>query len=284
MAGRRQNRGRQPTRARIALAFALAVSACGEAAQPEAGAAAKRLAASWSAPTPLLVGNWLRNPGFEAGTASWEGLGRAQSAGFEIASEPVRSGGAAAFLLAIWEPGAHERPVSFRTASQEISPPRFPDRVAGWYRVERWEDAPEPGVLQLQVIVSAIGDPRSREIIASQYPDVGDLPAALNSLQVRYQLAGVAEALEGGGNVKQIAVGTGAPPLATWVRFEQRVKDDFARLWGTVPRDFDQLRVMFGVRWDDKPDGAALRADVYYDDLFFGFDDLPSRRGDPPQR
>jgi hypothetical protein len=138
--------------------------------------------------------------------------------------------------------------------------------------------------LRLQVIIAAIGDPRTRALVAAQDPEAEPPSPKLDNLQLRYQLAGSVEGLEDRGNVKQIALAGGPPELGTWVRFEMPVKADFERLWGTVPQAYDRLRVMFGVRWDSKPAGAALRADVYYDDLFFGFDDLPPRRVDPPQR
>ncbi len=70
-------------------------------------------------------------------------------------------------------------------------------------------------------------------------------------------------------------VRAGPPELGQWVHFDFPVKDDFQELWGAVPADFTFLRVFFETRWDDKEEGAALHADVYYDDLFFGFEDPP---------
>jgi len=167
-----------------------------------------------------------------------------------------------------------ERPVSVRSATQEISPPRFPDRVAGWYRVDRWEYAPDEGALQLQIIVAAIGDPRTLEIVKSDDPDDPEVNPKLDNFQLRYQLAGPSEELEGGGNIRYRLIGKGPPDLGSWLHFDLPVKSDFEQRWGTVPADFRELRIMFIVRWDDKEEGAALQADVYYDDLFFGFEDL----------
>jgi hypothetical protein len=49
------------------------------------------------------------------------------------------------------------------------------------------------------------------------------------------------------------------------------VSEDFERLWGKAPEDFEKLRLLFEVRWDNKVAGAsAAEADVYYDDLYAG--------------
>ena len=46
-----------------------------------------------------------------------------------------------------------------------------------------------------------------------------------------------------------------------------RIREDFEELWGHVPSDFSSLRVLFEARWDAKPEGAGVRAEVWYDDL-----------------
>ncbi len=270
---------------RAGLTLVLIALGCGDAATPtppdRATAAQKEApAAQWSVPTPLLVGNQLRNPDFEAGTQGWERPEPHQWVGFEVVSEPVHSGNGAAHIVASWQPGDRERPVSVRSAIQEISPPRFPDRIAGWYRVDRWEYASDEDPLQLQIIVVAIGDPRTREIVESDQPydennpDNPEVPASLDNYQLRYQLAGPNEEPEDGGNIRTRVIGKGPPDLGSWLHFDLPVKSDFEQRWGRVPANFRQLRIMFLVRWDDKEEGAALHADVYYDDLFFGFDDL----------
>jgi len=268
---------------RIAIArcawLALIALACNEAATPEPTDAIAthrkpKPSAEWRVLTPLLVGNQLRNPGFEANGEGWGKIEDSKGVGFELVSEPVHSGKGAAHLVASWQPGSRERPVMVRNAVQEISPPRFPDRIGGWYRVDRWDYDSDEGSLQLQVIVSPIGDPRTREIVESNYDEDQEIHPDLNNYQLRYQLAGPTEDPEDGGNIKNRVVDKGPPPLGTWVHFDLPIKSDFEELWGTVPANYQQLRAMFVVRWDDKPEGAAVHADVYYDDLFFGFDDL----------
>jgi len=264
---------------RAGLVLALTALACGDAAAPDATdlAAAKKPAPpapEWRVPTPLLVGNQLQNPGFEAGMEHWGTRDQATSTGFEIVEQPVHSGRGAAHLVAFWRPGIPERPVSVRSATQEISPPRFPDRIGGFYRVDRWDDTPGRAALQLQIMVIALGDPKIHEIVKLEDVDKPETYEKLDNFQLRYQLAGPATEPEDGGNVRTLVVGTGPPELASWVRFDLPVKSDFAERWGHVPDKFRQLRIMFTVRWDDKEAGAPIRADVYYDDLFFGFEDL----------
>jgi hypothetical protein len=261
------------------LALSLIALACGEPVTPEppdqaAAARTEKPAVQWRVPTPLLVGNQLRNPGFEEDDAGWGEIEGRKQVDFEIVSKPVHSGHGAARIVASWQPGDRERPVSVRSAIQEISPPRFPDRIAGWYRVDRWENTPEPGALQLQIIVGVVGDPRTLEIVQSDDPDEPEVHPKLDNFQLRYQLAGPTEETEDGGNIRNRAIGKGPPELGSWVHFDLPVKSDFEQRWDHVPANYRQLRVMFGVRWDDKEEGAALHADVYYDDLFFGFDDL----------
>ncbi len=272
--------GQRAARARHAwLALPLIALACGEPSNPQAPeqAAVARIeqpAEPPRVPTPLLVGNHLRNPGFEANDVGWGEIEDRKQVDFEVVDEPTHSGRGAAHLTASWQPGDREQSVSLRSAIQEISPPLFPDRIAGWYRVDRWENTPDPGALQLQIIVGVIGDPRTLEIVRTDDPNEPEVHPELNNFQLRYQLAGPTEEPEDGANIRNRVIGKGPPELGSWVRFDLPVKSDFAQRWNHVPANFRQLRVMFGVRWDDKEEGAALRADVYYDDLFFGFDDL----------
>lgn len=263
---------------RASLTLSLIALSCGDAGPPpplDQGSLAReeRTDEPSYVAMPLLVGNQLRNPGFEAGTKGWGKPGRRSSISFEIANKPVHSGDRSARLVASWQPGDNERPVSVRSATQEISPARFPDRIAGWYRVDRWEDVPDESTLQLQILVAVFGDPRTREIVEPDDFDDPSVHARLENFQLRYQLAGPTEEPEDGANIKNRVIGKGPPDLGSWVRFDLPVKLDFEQRWGVVPANYQFLRVMFAVRWDDKEEGAALHADVYYDDLFFGFED-----------
>ncbi len=55
------------------------------------------------------------------------------------------------------------------------------------------------------------------------------------------------------------------------MEFEAQVGEDFQRLWGAVPQDYESIRLLFEVRYDDKAQGEGpLEADMYYDDLYSG--------------
>lgn len=275
----RANRSRQRLPIARCVALALIALACSEAATPEpadptAAAQERAPAREQRVPTPLLAGNQFRNPGFETGADGWGRIERPDSIGFEVVSKPVHAGRGAAHLVAAWRPGDRRRPVAVQSVTQTISPPRFPDRIGGWYRVERWEHSSDRDPLQLQVIVAVIGDPRTREIVQSNDPDHAEVDPALDNLQIRYQLAGPSEDPEDGSNVRNRVIERGPPTLGDWVHFDLPIKFDFEQLWGTQPANYRELRAMFIVRWDDKEESTALHAEVYYDDLFFGFEDL----------
>jgi hypothetical protein len=253
----------------------LAVSACAEMdpapAQP-AAAAIQAPAVDPPAAAAPAIGNQLKNPGFERGTAPWGELGNARWVGFDIADDPVHSGRHAANLLLSWQPGEREKPISARGAIQDITPSRFPDRLAGWYRVEHWESPSAPTLVYLDVAVAAVGDPNSHDIVL---PDDPELYPELDNYQLRYYLAGLTEPYDNLLNMRTKLVRAGPPELGKWLYFEFPIKADFEELWGSVPADFRYLRVFFEVRWEEKEPGAALRVDLYYDDLFLGFDEPP---------
>jgi hypothetical protein len=253
----------------------LAVLACSEEAPVPAREATLQTqgrVADPSAVEPQLIGNQLQNPGFEDGVEGWGQMQDVHWIGFEAVDEPIHSGHQAARMLLSWQPGDREKPISAGGAVQEISPSRFPDRLAGWYRVDHWENPSDQTLLYLDVAVVAVGDPRIHDIVI---PDDPELHPDLDNYQIRYYTAGLTEPSEQVLNMRSKLVREGPPELREWVYFEFPIKADFQELWGTVPADFRYLRVFFEVRWEEKEEGAALRADVYYDDLFFGFDEPP---------
>jgi hypothetical protein len=66
-------------------------------------------------------------------------------------------------------------------------------------------------------------------------------------------------------------VGTEEPESGRWVYFERNVRQDFEELWGSAPEGFSYIRILFEVRYDDKPRGSdEVKADVFYDDLYVG--------------
>jgi hypothetical protein len=72
-------------------------------------------------------------------------------------------------------------------------------------------------------------------------------------------------------NAGYIYIGTEEPTPDGWVYFERNLHQDFTAAWGRVPDGFTEIRVLFEVRYDDKPAGVTdVTADVFYDDLYLG--------------
>ncbi|MFP8879531.1 MAG: hypothetical protein VCE43_08815 [Myxococcota bacterium] len=191
--------------------------------------------------------------------------------GFEAVESPSHSGDRSAHLRLSWKPGERERPVHVKGAVQELSPSRFPTRIGGWFWVQSWENASEQTDMYLQAVVIVKGDPRARELISPGDPDA----TQLDNYQIRYYLGGVTEPPFELTNARLKNVRPGPPPIGEWAYFEMPVRDDFESLWGIVPANYEYLRIFFEARWDHKEPGAALSADIYYDDLFFGFEPWP---------
>ena len=197
--------------------------------------------------------NLLLNPSFEEGAEPWISLDPEST--FEVSQAQAHSGASSALLHM-------EDPVEAEGAKvhylvQEISPEEFPDVVRGNYFVENWVRGTAKQYLQFVVI--AIGAKNNPITQANNY-------------QLRYILTGTDRDPFEIGNARFIYFERElAPTQGQWVPFEADVKGDFQRYWGGVPEDFEKIRILFEVRYDDKVAGdGAPRADVYYDDLYFG--------------
>ncbi len=239
---------------------------------PARNASVPELPARVNRLTPLLAGNQLENPGFEQHSDGWGYIADSERwVGFETVESPIHAGDRSARVQLSWKPEDRERPVHVAGAVQELSPTRFPTRVGGWFWVESWQNASQQTDMYLQAVVIVSGDPQARELISPGSPDA----THLDNYQIRYYLGGVTEPPFELTNARLQNVRPGPPPIREWVYFEMPVRDDFESLWGRVPADYDYLRVFFEARWDNKEAGAALSADIYYDDLFFGFEPWP---------
>jgi len=208
--------------------------------------------------------NLLANPGFEAGREGWSYPTYSKYwKDFEIVESGARAGLRAAHLRLEREPGSPPRRTEISGVVQELRPEVFPERLGGWYRVERWEKGSEPMALYLQVVVIVWDDPRIATILQSQRP-IGNL----RNYQVRYYLVGLEEPPFQLINARLEFVEKGPPRLGVWTHFEVPLRADFERLWGVVPEGYERLRILFEARWDNMPAAAGVRADVYYDDLY----------------
>jgi len=191
--------------------------------------------------------------------------------GFVSVPSPSHTGDGSAHVHLSWKVGDAERPVRVAGAVQELSPARFPTRIGGWFRVESWQNESERTDMYLQVVVIVHGDPKARELISPDDPD----RTQLDNYQIRYYLGGVTEPPFELTNARLLNLRPGPPPIGEWVYFEMPVREDFEALWGSVPANYEYLRVFFEARWDNKEPGVGLSADIYYDDLFVGFAPWP---------
>jgi len=200
-------------------------------------------------PTPDGSGNLFGNPGFEVGRDPWFSLKEPQ---FLVSEKRAHSGKSSALLFMRDPPEATGAKVYYLV--QEIKPAEFPDVLRGYYYVEGWKKS--TGKQYLQFVVIVFGG--------------SNLPTDVPNHQIRYPLAGIDSPPFGISNAYFIFLGNDEPVQGQWVPFEANIKQDFQRLWGVVPKDYEKLRILFEVRWDDKTAGESAAADVYYDDLFTG--------------
>ena len=97
----------------------------------------------------------------------------------------------------------------------------------------------------------------------------------VSNYQIRFYLAGLVEPAFRLSNARLDFVTKGEPRQGEWVRFEIPVREKFQQLWGTIPANYEFIRILFEARWDNKQPGTAVSADVTYDDLFLGYGKSP---------
>jgi hypothetical protein len=199
-------------------------------------------------------GNQFLNGGFEEGAAPWCSLASdAWGKPFTVSSAQAQSGEHSALLELRSAEGGSARVFGVTT---QVAPEEFPETVSGYYYVEEWEKGTPKQYLQFVAIVWG----------ADNMPETGT-----ENHQVRYILAGVDEPPIEIANAYIVMVGTGDPETGRWVRFERNLRQDFLDLWGVIPENYDWIRFLYEVRWDERqesdPPGLA---DVYYDDLYAG--------------
>lgn len=244
-----------------ALAAALLL-ACGEggggkATPTEAPTATQEQACALppGAPSGPSAGNLFGNPSFEEGAAPWISLQtEAWGKPFSVSQRQARTGESSAYLELRSVEGGETKVYG---VVQELSPPEFPEVIAGNYCVTRWEKGTEKQYLQF-VVIALDASNIPPEVTATNY-------------QIRYILAGVAEQPTNIANARYVMVSQEPPKVGEWVHFERNVRQDFQELWGAAPVDYSLLRLLFEARWDERaPGDPPSVADVYYDDMYLG--------------
>jgi hypothetical protein len=206
--------------------------------------------------------NLLANGGFEEGREPWFSI---RPPDWILADVRSLEGTHSALLQMRDNQESPESKVYYLV--QEITPvdgastiARFPDVVSGNYFVENWVRGTKKQYLQFVVIVFG-GDS------VPTCPDGNPCP----NYQIRYIEAGIDEDPFAIGNAKFVYLTKEDPAQGEWVHVERNVAQDFLDLWGAVPANFNKIRLLFEVRYDDKsPSEGPIEADVYYDDLFTG--------------
>jgi hypothetical protein len=217
--------------------------------------------------TPAAAtGNALRNGGFESGSEPWTSLGTADwGTPFTVTQLHPHSGANSAYLQLRSEDGGTTKVYG---VVQEFSPGQLPETLSGYYYVDKWEQGTPKQYLQFVVIVNG----------AANIPQEVTRLGAHNH-QVRYILAGVDTQPTNIANSRYVFVTKEQPKLGQWVHFERNVRQDFCKLWGSLPAGFTSIRVFFETRWDERKDtDAPSSADVYYDDIYWG----PASGAPPP--
>ncbi|MCW5775549.1 MAG: hypothetical protein KIS87_03765 [Phycisphaeraceae bacterium] len=220
---------------------------------------------------PQPDGNWFVNASFEDGPDPWWSFAAENPLAwshFSVTDERARSGRASA-LLDMDSARYNDPSVRIYGVIQEVASITTPEKLSGWYRVEGWERGTRKQYIQVVVIVW-----NARQLPAGQ--------RGVGNYQIAYVLGGVDTPPLTITNRKFIMAhpernlltpDDGEPLQDEWVFFEFNLREDFVKHWGIEPRDFESLRILFEVRYDDrKADEPRARARVYYDDLYLGPD------------
>lgn len=204
-------------------------------------------------PSTNRPGNLFDNPGLENGEEPW--FTKNPTSGFTVTDEFARTGTQSAYQQ-MDDPTEASGKGKVYYLVQEITPAEMPEIVEGFYRVENWERGTPLQYLQF--------------VIIADQPQNFDL-STVSNYQLRYPIAGINSPPFDIGNAHFVFLGREDPVVGEWTHFSANVREDFQRLWGAVPQDFDKLVLFFEVRWDNKSAGSgAPRADVYWDDLYIG--------------
>ncbi|MBN1770082.1 MAG: hypothetical protein JXB32_02380 [Deltaproteobacteria bacterium] len=202
--------------------------------------------------------NFLTNAGFEDGTEPWWYFpDRPHWGGFTVTTATAREGRWSARLeLKVDETHPPPDKTHIRGVIHDVRTPVLPNVVSGSYYVETWERGEVDTYTQFVVIVA--GAAMSGGSVKNQ--------------QLRYLLAGIDHPPFGIANAKFVYVTREQPAVGQWVRFERNLTADFLEYWGELPERFENVRILFEVRYDnmDVSNPPRIHAVVHFDDLYLG--------------
>ena len=201
------------------------------------------------------TGNILMNAGFEKGLDGWKWLDWSKGwAPFALSTSHAYEGKQSLHLPVL---STDARQTVVWGGVQELTiPDDIPECIEGYYYVENWSKANWRQYLQLVVIDLSHplghnqGDAQLRYIITgSKVP-----PLSISNAQYLFVEKERRE----------------TPVLGKWTHFSVNPRKDFKESWQYIPPKGSNLRVLFEGRFDYHQSKTPARADVFFDNLYFG--------------
>ncbi len=199
--------------------------------------------------------NILANPGFENGLFGWKWLDWSKGwAPFSLSDNHAYEGTQSLFLPVL---STDRRQTIVWGGVQEITlPDEIPECIEGYYFVENWSKGDWKQYLQLVVI------------------DLShDLGPNQGQAQLRYIISGSTTPPLSISNAQYLFIEKErreTPVIGKWTHFSVNPKEDFIKSWNYVPQKDATLRILFEGRFDYHNTETPARADVYFDNLYFG--------------
>ena len=220
------------------------------------------------APPPLATpsppeGNLLTNPGFEDGDQGWLAPQQSAWTSFTVVDRTAHGGSRAMRLQLPGDPSTASHTAG---GVQALDTRVFPDFLSGFYRVDSWR--PNTGKQYLQFAVRVVG---------------GDLGDDAPSHELRFVIAGTERDAPATRDPHLFFISRGEPVISRWTYFSYPVGHAFESRFGKLPLRWDSIQVSLEVRYDGiTADASFEAADVYFDDLYMGYQfQNPNRPNDP---
>lgn len=199
---------------------------------------------------------------------SFEGPKRPYWRGFERTDEQAKDGDYSVKLTL----DSDENPNTSALivgAIQNLDIEAMPEELSGWVRVDDWKRGTMRQYVQIVVIVWNVTDnfppeqPHKNYQVAYTFAGVEKPPLEISNR--KFQLLN---------NTIGLANDKGGVNEGEWFHFDLNPRQDFQRLWGVDPSDFQYIRVLYEVRYDGRDDKfeTDAKAKVYWDGLHFGPD------------
>jgi hypothetical protein len=203
--------------------------------------------------------NALLNPGFEEDDVAGGGWEQVGASVFEITDEQAASGSRSLHLS--MRDDTSSQPAKSYAVGQRLGTSTTPELLQAAYRVENWVKGTAKQYIVATVIV--IGG-------TGGFPPCPDGNLCPN-YQIRYILGGVAEEPLETENARYVFVSKDEPVQGEWVRFQRNLRNDFEDIYGHIPEAYEEMRLIFELRYDDRAASEGpLEGDLYIDDVYAG--------------